>query len=51
MLQRQKAIKILPNIDLVYEGSPARMVDSMWEAGNKKTSLQNGVNNMLIIFT
>ena len=28
--------KILLNIDLSYEGSPAWLVDSMWEAGNKK---------------
>jgi hypothetical protein len=47
-LQRQKAIKILLNIDLADEGSPARIVDGMWEAGNKKTPLQNGLNNMLI---
>jgi len=40
--------KILLNIDLADEGSPARIVDSMWEAGNKKTPLQNGLNNMLI---
>ena len=29
--------KILLNIDLTDEGSPARIVDSMWEAGNKKS--------------
>jgi hypothetical protein len=32
-------MKILLNIDLVDEGSPAQLVDSMWEAGNKKSSL------------
>jgi hypothetical protein len=57
-LQRQKEMnraceltegKILLNIDLVDEGSPARIVDIMWEAGNKKTLLQNGLNNILII--
>ena len=42
-------MKILLNIDLADEGSPARIVDSMWEAGNKKTQFENGVNNMLII--
>ena len=41
--------KILLNIDLADEGSPARVVDSMCEAGNKKTLLQNELNNMLII--
>ena len=28
--------KILLNIDLADEGSPVRLADSMWEAGNKK---------------
>jgi len=41
-------MKILLNIDLADEGSPARIVDSMWEAGNKKMPLHNGRNNMLI---
>ena len=41
--------KILFNMDLAYEGSPARIVNGLWVAGNKKTPLQNGVNNMLII--
>ena len=41
--------KILFNINLTDEGSPARHVDGKYEAGNKKTPLQNGVNNMLII--
>ena len=31
--------KISESIDLVNEGSSARLVDSMWEAGNKKTPL------------
>ena len=31
--------KILLNIDSANEGSPARLVDSMREAGNKKTPL------------
>ena len=47
-LQRKKVMtrayeltegKILFNIDLADVGSPARLVDSMWEAGNKKSSL------------
>jgi hypothetical protein len=32
-------MKILLNIDKADEGSPARLVDSMREAGNKKSSL------------
>jgi hypothetical protein len=32
-------MKISESTDLVNEGSPARIVDSMWEAGNKKSSL------------
>jgi hypothetical protein len=35
--------KILLSINLADEGSPAWVVDSMWEAGNKKTLLQNGL--------
>ena len=31
--------KILLNIDLMDEDSPARIVDSMCETGNKKSSL------------
>ena len=31
--------KISESTDLVNEGSPARLADSMWEAGNKKLSL------------
>ena len=30
-------MQVLLNIDLADEGSPARIVDSMWEAGNKKS--------------
>jgi hypothetical protein len=48
-VQRQKTLKISESIDQANEGSPARHVDSMWEAGNKKSPLQNGLNNMLII--
>jgi hypothetical protein len=33
-------MKISDGTDLANEGSPARIVDSMWEAGNKKTQLQ-----------
>ena len=35
--------KILLNIDLANEGSPARLADSMCEAGNKKSSLLNKI--------
>ena len=42
-------MNILENTGFVNEGSPARLKDSMWEAGNKKTLFQNGINNMLII--
>jgi len=48
-VHRQKGMKISDGTDLANEDSPARIVDSMWEAGNKKTPFQNGVNNMLII--
>jgi hypothetical protein len=48
-VQRQKTLKISESTDPADEGSPARVVDSMREAGNKKTSLQNGLNNILII--
>ena len=48
-VQRQKSMKISDDSSLSNEGSPARPVYRMWEAGNKKTPLQNGVNNMLII--
>ena len=41
--------KISEATDLINEGSLARLVDSMREAGNKKSPLQNGLNNMLII--
>ena len=37
--ERQKKMKILLNIDLADESSPAWLVDSMWGAGNKKSSL------------
>jgi hypothetical protein len=30
-------MKIILNIDLADEGSPAQLVDGMWEAGNKKS--------------
>jgi len=33
--------KILLNIDSADEGSPARLADSMQEAGNKKSSFLN----------
>ena len=42
-------MKILRNIDLADEGSPAKLVDSMWEAGNKKTLIMNVLGNILII--
>jgi hypothetical protein len=48
-VQRRKIMNIIENTDFVNEGSLARNVDSMREAGNKKSPLQNGVNNMLII--
>lgn len=31
-----------------YEGSPARLVDSMWEAGNKKSYFFDITNNMMV---
>ena len=34
--QKLKIMNIVENNDFVNEGSPARLVDSMWEAGYKK---------------
>jgi hypothetical protein len=34
---------ILLDIDLADEGSPARLVDSMREAGNKKSSFLDNI--------
>jgi hypothetical protein len=42
--------KILLNIDLSDEGSPARIVDSMWEAGNKKSSCLERKYKILITY-
>ena len=36
--EKQESIKTIERADSVNEGSPARLVDSMWEAGNKKPS-------------
>jgi hypothetical protein len=47
-IQRQKTLKIPESPDLADEGSPARIVDSMWEAGNKKSSLLDRKYNILI---
>ena len=40
--------KIMVNVDLANEGSPARLVDSMWEAGNKKSSFFEIAYNILL---
>ena len=37
-MQRQKTLKISESIDQANEGSLARIVERMWEAGNKKSS-------------
>jgi hypothetical protein len=42
--------KISDGIDLANEGSPARLVDSMWEAGNKKSSYLDIKYNILITY-
>jgi len=42
--------KILLDIDLADEGSPARIVDSMWEAGNKKSSCLDRKYKILITY-
>ena len=42
--------KILLNIDLADESSPARIVDSMWEAGNKKSSCLERKYKILITY-
>ncbi len=47
-VHRQKGMKISDGTDLANEDSPARIVDSMWEAGNKKSSCLVNVYNVLI---
>jgi hypothetical protein len=44
----QKVMEISARNDLAHEGSPARHVDSSCEAGNKKSSCQDGNYNVLI---
>jgi len=48
--QRQKGMKISDGTELANEGSPARIVDSMWEAGNKKSSCLIRKYNVLITY-
>jgi len=47
---RQKGMKISDGTDLLNEGSPARLVDSMWEAGNNKSSCLIRKYNVLITY-
>jgi len=47
-IYRQKGMKISDGTDLLNVDSPARLVDSMWEAGNQKSSCLERENNVLI---
>ena len=40
--------KISETDDLINEGSPARLVDGMWVAGNKESSFFEIANNILL---